>query len=369
MNSTERPLVAILDPSVDVTGALNAARREARLLRDKTRFLLILPEASRIGREQLPEFDEVIYLPFPRLKRSLGAMAAYLPSVVGAARRLARELHARRCATLQVNDFYLAHGVLAGTFGFAGPIITWVRMDPSAFGKALGPALLALAAERSTHLVAVSQVIAELLPSAKVAKVVYDAVPEVDVRPAGTLTQRLVLIGNYIAGKGHDVAIRAFAQIAGVFPAAELTFHGSDMGLARNRAYRDGLTMLAAELGVSSQVGFGEFLPEPADALRSALCALCLSSRESFSLVTQEASALGLPVIATRCGGPEEIINDGETGWLVPVGDVDAVAAAMRQALEQPAKATAMGIAGAARVRAHFAPEKFKRQVGELLGL
>ena len=45
------------------------------------------------------------------------------------------------------------------------------------------------------------------------------------------------MIGNYIEGKGQDRAIEAFHQIALDYPAAELVFHGGDMGLAKNRTY------------------------------------------------------------------------------------------------------------------------------------
>jgi glycosyltransferase involved in cell wall biosynthesis len=60
--------------------------------------------------------------------------------------------------------------------------------------------------------------------------------------------------------------------------------------------------------------------------------------------------AVGRPVIAPREGGPIEIVADGETGFLVPPRDPDALAAAIVMLLRDPARATAMGHAARARV-------------------
>jgi len=92
------------------------------------------------------------------------------------------------------------------------------------------------------------------------------------------------------------------------------------------------LKSLAAELGISRQVRFLGALSrsEVASALFDA-DAFVLSSRyETFGVVVVEALAMGVPVIATRCGGPEDIVGEGD-GILVPVGDITAMAQAMGQ--------------------------------------
>ena len=64
----------------------------------------------------------------------------------------------------------------------------------------------------------------------------------------------------------------------------------------------------------------------------ASLDVLAVTSRtEGFSLVAVEAMASGLPVIATRCGGPEEIVTDGVDGLLVPCDDVDALVLAIQR--------------------------------------
>jgi len=75
---------------------------------------------------------------------------------------------------------------------------------------------------------------------------------------------------------------------------------------------------------------------------------------EPFGRVMIEAMALGCPVIAPREGGPLFIVRDGETGMLVPPRDPDALAEALLALLAEPARRTAMGRAGRARVDAVF---------------
>lgn len=60
---------------------------------------------------------------------------------------------------------------------------------------------------------------------------------------------------------------------------------------------------------------------------QGATCFALSSNEEGFGVVLVEAMACGRPVVATRCGGPEGIISEGHDGFLVPIGDADALAA------------------------------------------
>ena len=84
---------------------------------------------------------------------------------------------------------------------------------------------------------------------------------------------------------------------------------------------------------------------------------------------SQEASARGVAVIATDCGGPAEIIEDGATGYLVPIDDVEAVAERMRRLLSDPVGARAMGAAGAKLVRERFRADRFVAALVDIFGL
>jgi glycosyltransferase involved in cell wall biosynthesis len=78
------------------------------------------------------------------------------------------------------------------------------------------------------------------------------------------------------------------------------------------------------------------------------------SDEEGLGIVVLEAMASGLPVVSTRCGGPEMLVAHDRSGLLVGVGDVQALAAAMQRILQQPEMARAMGTRGRAVVERHY---------------
>lgn len=91
--------------------------------------------------------------------------------------------------------------------------------------------------------------------------------------------------------------------------------------------------------------------------------------REAFGLVFLEAQAAGLPLVAGSTGGVPDIMLPGETGWLVPVEDTDAFAAALREAIGQAARLPAMGRAAAAHVRARHDIGQARVRLSHLLDL
>jgi glycosyltransferase involved in cell wall biosynthesis len=199
-------------------------------------------------------------------------------------------------------------------------------------------------------------------------EVLYDPTPDVPVFGADA-APNLILMGNYDPRKGHGEAIAAFHRIADKHPEAKLLLYGSDMGLAGQRAHLLALRQAAAAGPGRDRIEFRHFVADPADALRNARAALSFSQSESFSLACQEASAHGIPVIATRSGGPEEIIEDGVTGYLVDVGDVNAMAARMDKLLSDPRMARTMGLAGAELVRKRFPVEDYSKEIRRALDL
>src|SRR5262249_15692224 len=105
---------------------------------------------------------------------------------------------------------------------------------------------------------------------------------------------------------------------------------------------------------VSSRV---EFLGPRTDIptlMEDAEAVLLCSDSEALGYAALEAMAAGVPVIASRSGGPEEIVVPGDTGYLVTVGDVDASAHAVQAIATQPALRARLGKLARRRVEAHF---------------
>jgi glycosyltransferase involved in cell wall biosynthesis len=86
------------------------------------------------------------------------------------------------------------------------------------------------------------------------------------------------------------------------------------------------------------------------------------SQSESFGLSALEALASGVPVVASRVGGLPEVVRDGETGWLFPIGDVDAMADAAIALLRDPERWRVVSAAAAADARARFATDDIVSQ-------
>lgn len=369
--------VVVVDPSTAPTGALRAAvniahgiaaRREAEI-----ETILVLPASSRVDDVDLSTFTHVIRVPMRQIRRAAVDLALYAPTLLAAAIRLRRML--RDDDVLVINDIYLLHGWMVRRLGFRGRIVTWVRIDPLVFPAALRRVWIAAMRDASDAVVTVSEfIVGRLRAEAIEADLLYDPVdpalvPTRDLARHGPRdgVQSIVQIANFTRGKGQDDAIAAFARIAARFPRARLNFYGGVLGLQRNRDYLAELKCQADATGLGGRIAFHDFARDVAGTLADADVALVLSHRESFSLACLEASQSGLPVIATRCGGPPEIVDDGETGLLCDVGDVEAITAAMERLLDDPAHAAAMGARGAASVRQRFSSAAFAAGLQEVL--
>ena len=104
-----------------------------------------------------------------------------------------------------------------------------------------------------------------------------------------------------------------------------------------------------------------------ADAINAADLVVLPSRDEAFGLVLAEAMACGVPVVATASQGPSRIVDDGETGWLVPVDDEDALAAALVEAVSDEAERGRRGELARERARQRYGEAGVARRVHETL--
>jgi len=131
--------------------------------------------------------------------------------------------------------------------------------------------------------------------------------------------EKLVLhVSNFRPVKRVRDVVRVFARLARKVP-SRLVFIGD--GPDRPEAADE-----ARLLGVTDRVVFLGKQDSVAEIMACADLLLLPSQNESFGLVALEAMASGVPVIASRAGGLPEVVDDGETGFLAPVGDVEAMA-------------------------------------------
>lgn len=162
-------------------------------------------------------------------------------------------------------------------------------------------------------------------------------------------------VGELSPLKGQEQFLRAAARMSEQYPNLHFVVAGLDHSSGHHRAL---LRLLIEKLGLTERVRLVGWL----DDLAQLYCALDVfvsaSHTESFGLAIAEAMASGTAVVATETAGAREIIQAGETGLLVPVGDVDKLTESIRLLLEQKDKRVRMGIAAQQAVSARFSVER-----------
>ena len=176
----------------------------------------------------------------------------------------------------------------------------------------------------------------------------------------------VVFLGKLTPRKRLDVGLRALARARSAH--ARLVIVGNDMGA------RDAAERLVDELNLRSQTTFTGLLTGRArlEALTDADVVIYPSADEIFGLVPLEALLCGTPAIAADDSGCGEILRTLSGGIVVPLGDADALAAAIDRVLAEPAAWRAKAEQGAEQVRARFGGAVIAEQMDalyhELLG-
>lgn len=215
---------------------------------------------------------------------------------------------------------------------------------------------------RFTRVTAISRAVADRLgeygaPHLREAAVVHPGTAHAEPRTDSemTATPSIVTAGRLVPEKGVDVLIRAFAQIAASHPEARLVVVGDGPS-------RESLQRLAADVGVVERVDFRGHITHAdtlAEIRRSWVACVPSLWEEPFGLIAAEAQMHGVAVVASHVGGLAEIVADGTTGYLVPPGDVDALAARLDAMFADRVATLAMGGRGHERAGALFSLDAF----------
>ena len=155
----------------------------------------------------------------------------------------------------------------------------------------------------------------------------------------------LLAMGRLHANKGFPTLLRALARL----PA------DVHLALAGEGPERAALEALARELGLASRVAFLGWRGDVGALLAASELLVVPSRIEPLGNVVLEGFAASRPVIAASADGPRELIEDGRSGMLVPIGDDAALAQAIAGLLADPARARAIAAAGRAEFEAHHA--------------
>jgi glycosyltransferase involved in cell wall biosynthesis len=162
----------------------------------------------------------------------------------------------------------------------------------------------------------------------------------------------LLFVGRLRIRKGVEVLLAALDLLRrqGAAPTLAIAGDGEHRAALEAAAARRGLDASAVRF-------LGRADAARVRALLAAARALVVpSTYEGMPMVVLEAMAAGLPVVASRVSGIPEVVGDGETGWLVPPEDPEALAAALAELLADPEEGRRRGAAGRERVAERFQP-------------
>lgn len=172
---------------------------------------------------------------------------------------------------------------------------------------------------------------------------------ELDLEPG---QPAIVMVANFFGYKRHDTLIRAARKVLDQFPDARFLLIG------RLAEEFESLKSMTEELGMVDAFRWLGARNDIRSVLAISTIGVLCSESEAMSNSVLEYMDAALPVVATNVGGNPEMVVDGETGWLFPVGDDEALANRLIQLIGDPESARACGMAGRERVRANFSLDR-----------
>lgn len=376
--------IAYVQSSSDLYGSSRALLHLLGAL-DRDRFapLVVLPSAGPLG-DHLRRLDvepivashmRVLWNQVLRSWRAVPFGLGLLPSALALRRLLLR----REVALVHSNTWTVMSGALGARL--AGIPHVWHIREILRDMGGLKPALVTFTVRNARRLLCISQAVAGQFAgraAAGAVRVIYDGLPlpgDVDRAAAEALRRRcgiapdervVGLVGRLHPQKGQADLLRACALLPPGLRATSRFLIAGD-ALPGYERLRGELEALARELDIADRVRFLGFL-EDVCPLMGALDLLVLPATRAEGLggVLLEAMAARVPVIATRAGGPTEVIEDGVTGLLVAPGQPGELARALERLLGDPELRRGMGVAGRLLVERRFSAAAMAAQVQQV---
>lgn len=317
-------------------------------------------------------------------RKSWGEMVGFAGRSVACGLRLARVIARRGIRLIYINGpRCLPAGVLAARLTRTPSVFHLHR----ALTRKSDLLIAARAAAHVTKIVAVSEAAAASLVGANpnlasVMQVLYnplrrppsanssvgaDSRLPAQLSPGGGPT--VGMVGRITPQKGQLVLLRATALLRDRWPSLQVVFVGApEPGSARDATYMRELEAEVSRLGLVNNVHWAGF-QENLDSYYSRFDVVAVPSiePEGCPLVALEAAAWGVPAVASRGAGIEEVIRDGVSGLLVPPGDEKALARALERVLGDPALRAWLTAGTRTSLDQRFSPETFRRTIHEIV--
>lgn len=258
-------------------------------------------------------------------------------------------------------DIIHAHSSKAGTLARIAGYITktptvftahgWAFTDGAPFNrKAIAILTERISSHIGSRIISVSEYDTRLahrwgICSLKQITTIENGIPDliINKKTVKEKNLRVVMTARFAMPKNQKNLIQAAALVNNV--ELLLVGDGPQLNAAKSLAY---------ELGISDRVQFLGNRSDVPEILAQADAFALISDYEGFPISTLEAMRAALPVIVSDVGGAAESVMPGVTGFVVPKGDVQAIADALKILAEQPERRESMGIAGRARFLSRY---------------
>lgn len=172
--------------------------------------------------------------------------------------------------------------------------------------------------------------------------------------------KHIISASRLTSGKGHEQAVAIIAQLVREIANVHLVVAGGG-------DYIDEVRKMIQRQGLGDHIHLVGFRTDIPRLLCGSDVFLFTSERDAHPRAVIEAMAAGLPVAAFGVDGVAETVVDGETGYLLPAGDVTGLAEAVLYLLRHPAQAAEMGQRGRERIEDHFTAARTAAQVSQVI--
>ncbi len=298
--------------------------------------------------------------------------AAISPTLIGHVRALARLARERKAIGIHANSTRAA--VLAGPAArLAGVPMWWhLRRERPMQGSER------IAYAFAHRVICVARAVKRTLGDPAKAVVIHDGIPEdrLDYGASGhALRARLGwcdearvigAVSSISPNKRHDLFIRMALTLADEFPDARFMIAGHRPQGAP-ASYEAALHALAHPLESDGRLVFLGWIEAMSEVFAAMDIFVLASANEGLGLVAIEAMQMGTPVVRTNTAGAEDMIRDGETGFIIPTDDLNALTDRVRLLLQDEALRRRVGQAGATFARTEFSARRMTDLIEDLM--
>jgi glycosyltransferase involved in cell wall biosynthesis len=356
---------------------------------DRSRFnpIVVLPTDTRHINRLSPELArlniECCFIPLGVLRRKyfkLQRLPLFGIEVLAGVRQLVKLIRQRKIAMVHTNTNTVLSSALAARL--TGVPHVWSIHELMVEPPSVRNVLHYLIPRLSTRVVTVSKAVRDhMLKDAPKFKDRFAFVQGgIDVDPFLNATGRqrvrdewgvrddevlIGMAGRVTRWKGQSVFIQAARIIARRHPQVKFVAVGGVFDT--EKFYMERFQQEVREAGLADQFTINDFRSDMPDVFAAYdIFVLPSTLPEPFGLVVIEAMAAGKPVVATAPGGPSETVAEGETGYLVPPSDPQAIAAALEKFLANPQERARAGEAGRSRACELFSLPRYVKEFEDL---